>query len=67
MKGFFAVFTDIESNLSISPRIKGGRNAADGLIPYQCALEQNFSHFCGCAIISAEWVLSAAHCIIIVA
>lgn len=47
---------------SISARIMGGTDAEDDDVPYQCALE-SFGHYCGCAIINAEWVLTAAHCL----
>lgn len=47
----------------ILSRIKGGSNAFDGEVPYQCALLKSRRHNCGCAIITAEWVLTAAHCL----
>lgn len=47
----------------LSPRIVGGTNAPDGLAPYQCSMQLNGRHFCGCAIISSDWILTAAHCL----
>lgn len=44
-------------------RIIGGQNAAVGQFPHQVALRtMRNQHFCGGAIISEWWVLSAAHC-----
>lgn len=43
-------------------RIVGGTEAEDGLAPYQCSIQVNGRHMCGCAIISKKWVITAAHC-----
>lgn len=47
----------------ISPRIIGGIHAFKGQAPYQGSLQVNGSHHCGCVIISAEFALTAGHCI----
>lgn len=47
----------------ISPRIIGGIDAVNGQANYQGSLQINGSHHCGCVIISAEFLLTAGHCI----
>lgn len=34
-----------------------------GQSPYQGSLQKDRKHFCGCAIISSTWVLTAGHCL----
>ncbi|XP_053949099.1 serine protease SP24D-like [Anastrepha ludens] len=48
-----------------SLRIVGGQNAAEGQFPFQVSLEDNESglHVCGGSIISANYVVTAAHCV----
>lgn len=45
-------------------RIVNGHEAAIGQFPHQVTLRnrQNNKHFCGGAIISSKWILTAAHC-----
>jgi secreted trypsin-like serine protease len=43
-------------------RITGGFPAARGQVPWQGALIINGAWFCGGSLISALWVLTAAHC-----
>lgn len=46
-----------------STRIVGGEDAEDGAFPYQCSLQVNKRHNCGCSILSNEWLLTASHCV----
>ena len=46
----------------ISPNIVGGVESEIGASSYQVSLRQNSQHICGSALISAEWVVTAAHC-----
>ncbi|XP_037041568.1 chymotrypsin-1-like [Bradysia coprophila] len=49
---------------NISLRIVGGDDAPERLAPFQCSIQLNGKHFCGCAIINANFVLTASHCVV---
>ena len=41
----------------------GGETAIPGAWPWQVALHSNGRYICGGSLISATWVVTAAHCI----
>ncbi|CAL8070442.1 unnamed protein product [Orchesella dallaii] len=50
-------------NQQTQSRIVGGSNASPGEFPWRCALYSRFlGVFCGCSIISRNYILTAAHC-----
>ncbi|XP_048793411.1 LOW QUALITY PROTEIN: serine protease 55-like [Lagopus muta] len=51
-----------ESFLWTGKRITGGRYAKAGEFPWQVSIQSNGKHICGGSIISALWILTAAHC-----
>jgi len=43
-------------------RIVGGVQVSKNELPYQISLQANGRHFCGAAILNANYILTAAHC-----
>jgi len=48
--------------LGLDPRIFGGESVGIEYYPWQVALYFNNRYFCGGAIISENWIVTAAHC-----
>ncbi|XP_059613173.1 trypsin-1-like [Phlebotomus argentipes] len=48
---------------SAKPRVVGGEEAIPHEFPYMVSLQWQGQHFCGGAILSEEWILTAAHCV----
>lgn len=61
---FFYFLNIVYPPHGLSSRIVGGKDAKDGDAPYQCSLQSNKRHFCGCSVISKEWIVTASHCIV---
>ncbi|KAM6972405.1 transmembrane protease serine 6 [Aplochiton taeniatus] len=45
-----------------SSRIVGGADSVEGEWPWQSSLQVGGQHLCGGALVSSQWVVSAAHC-----
>lgn len=48
----------------LTNRIVGGNEAVPGQFPYQISLRKDDAHICGGSIITADWILTAAHCVV---
>lgn len=48
----------------ILSRIVGGEDAEDGAAPFQCSMQSYKRHFCGCSVISEQWIATASHCVV---
>ncbi|CAJ1063587.1 LOW QUALITY PROTEIN: coagulation factor IX-like [Xyrichtys novacula] len=67
---FFPTFSTIKAVVDVEERIVGGDEAKPGEIPWQVALmyrspaHDRAQPFCGGALLSELWVITAAHCLI---
>ncbi|NWS55688.1 OVCH2 protein, partial [Chunga burmeisteri] len=52
------------SYFNLFTRIVGGNQVKQGSHPWQVSLKRRQKHFCGGTIVSAQWVVTAAHCIL---
>ncbi|KAJ8932955.1 hypothetical protein NQ314_014334 [Rhamnusium bicolor] len=59
-----AVQYDPEIAPRLDGRIVGGSTTTIGSYPYTCSLQRSNSHICGCAILSSNRVVTAAHCVV---
>ncbi|NXY21378.1 OVCH2 protein, partial [Atrichornis clamosus] len=50
------------SYFNLFTRIVGGNQVKQGSHPWQVSLKRQQKHFCGGTIVSAQWVVTAAHC-----
>ncbi|NXC10903.1 OVCH2 protein, partial [Orthonyx spaldingii] len=54
--------TSLWSYFALYTRIVGGNQVKPGSHPWQVSLKRRQKHFCGGTIVSAQWVVTAAHC-----
>jgi secreted trypsin-like serine protease len=64
-----SIVRDLHGVVLIEPKILGGRDATPGDDPWQVALIRTYKTgadrrpFCGASLVSATWVVTAAHCV----
>ncbi|XP_043931327.1 transmembrane protease serine 3-like [Protopterus annectens] len=65
-RGFVTTLKCIEcgSRPVYTPRIVGGNDSRIGQWPWQVSLHFKGQHLCGGAIITSQWIATAAHCVV---
>lgn len=60
----FVITSAATAKISFQPRIINGQDAKEGQFPYVASLRSRVinGHLCGSSILSARFILSAAHC-----
>ncbi|XP_031353493.1 trypsin-like [Photinus pyralis] len=60
---FSIILALVNASNSTEPKISNGYTASRGQFPYLASYQYRGEHFCGCSILNAEWLLTAAHCV----
>ncbi|XP_071137015.1 trypsin-4-like [Mytilus edulis] len=47
----------------VKGKIVGGEDTTISQHPHQVSLQRSNSHICGGAIVNADWIVTAAHCV----
>lgn len=57
-------FPLLVTGLKLSQRIMGGDDIEIEEVPFQCSLQKSpTGHYCGGAIITVDYIITAAHCL----
>uniref|UniRef100_H3ATZ5 Peptidase S1 domain-containing protein n=1 Tax=Latimeria chalumnae TaxID=7897 RepID=H3ATZ5_LATCH len=56
--------TDCGTRNVFHTRITKGQGATDNEFPWQVSIQEDGLHYCGAAIVSQYWIVSAAHCFV---